>query len=537
MNQYSNKEKNISPPDYDLMWTTIEKEAHKRRVNLNSSQKSAGYRAKAIPISIIFTFFLLVAIPVFASMTIDWDRIGGRGVASAINNGIGQQYDLQSASSGVTMNLNGVVTDGEKMKMLISLDTSTDLSPYSEFATEENTIIGESDARANVYGYLGRDPDTQKLIGIYETADTLKGGTKEFTFEAKNLILYRDRDIFLKSNQHTGESMVTGVSQFPAIHIESVRHADNQTVIRYKVEVVSSDLESVNPRLRVHTGAQVVDAIPTILPSEEKGLLIEQVFDISEADWANANLHFSYVEAAKRLTGTWKFDFVANGKKASEAIYTKKLYTNPEFQAKTGVTLDQLVITPLNLQILIDEEGSYTEGIVQYKSIQMIIDDKTITGVQTTKGGRSENNQQLFHFESPEWYQNWSDVPMKLILKDAIVEKRDTTKNWIHLNEPAKQKQYTKLTVDGLEIQFSYYKDGEKLIVESYSKTPSFRGVNQTMLRINGKEVVPEINPQGMTPVKIHIDTYKDIPFDGHIELNPGIYKYSDPDKNVEIQL
>lgn len=47
-------------------------------------------------------------------MTIDWDRIGGRGVASAINNGIGQQYDLQSASSGVTMNLSGVVTDGEK---------------------------------------------------------------------------------------------------------------------------------------------------------------------------------------------------------------------------------------------------------------------------------------------------------------------------------------------------------------------------------------------------------------------------------------
>lgn len=126
---------------------------------------------------------------------------------------------------------------------------------------------------------------------------------------------------------------------------------------------------------------------------------------------------------------------------------------------------------------------------------------------------------------------------MKLILKDAIVQKRDTTKNWIHLNEPKKQKQYTKLTVDGLEIQFSYYRDGEKLIVESYSKTPSFRGINQTMLRINGKEVFPEINPQGMTPAKIHIDTYKDIPFDGHIELNPGIYKYSDPDKNVEIQL
>lgn len=153
------------------------------------------------------------------------------------------------------------------------------------------------------------------------------------------------------------------------------------------------------------------------------------------------------------------------------------------------------------------------------------------------KRGHSENNQHLLQFESPVWYQNWSDVPMKLILKDAVVEKRDTTKNWIHLNEPKKQKQYTKLTVDGLEIQFSYYTDGENLIVESYSKTPSFRGVNQTMLRINGKEVVPEVTPKGMVSSGIYIDTYKGIPLDGRIELNPGIYKYSDPHRNVEVKL
>lgn len=121
-------------------------------------------------------------------MTIDWDRIGGRGVASAINNGIGQQYDLQSASSGVTMNLSGVVTDGEKMKMLISLDTSIDLSKYTGFATEKNILKDESDSNAKVYGYLGYDPESQKLIGVYETPDTLKDGTKEFTFEAQNLI-------------------------------------------------------------------------------------------------------------------------------------------------------------------------------------------------------------------------------------------------------------------------------------------------------------------------------------------------------------
>ncbi|WP_458126755.1 DUF4179 domain-containing protein [Paenibacillus sp. Z3-2] len=537
MNQYSNKEKGNSHPDYDLMWTNIEKEAHKRRVNLQSSDKPTGYRAKAIPISILVSCFLLVAIPVFANVTIDWDRIGGRTVANAISNGVGQQYDLQSSSSGVTMNLRGVVTDGEKMKMLISMDTSTDLSKYTGFTTEKNILKGESDANANVYGNLGYDPGSQKLIGVYETPDTLKDGSKEYTFEAQNLIFYRDRDVSLESSRAVGDAIVTGVAQYPTIHIESVKHSENQTVIRYKVAASPSDMGRGNPHLVVHNGAQLLDAMPTWLPSEDTGLLIEQVFDITEKEWTKINLHLVYTEEAKRILGTWKFDFAADGKKASEYIYTKKLDANSEFQEKTGITLDQLQVTPLNLQIFIDEEGSLKEGIVRYNTAQLVIGDNTITGERTLKGDHPGSYQHLFQFESPEWYQTWSDVPMKLILKDAVVEKRDTTKNWIRLNRPEKEKQYTKLTVDGLEIQFTYYTDGEKLIVESSSKTPGFKGVNQTTLRINGKEVVPDVTPKGMVSSGIYIDTYEGIPFDGKIELNPGIYKYSDPDRNVEVKL
>lgn len=153
------------------------------------------------------------------------------------------------------------------------------------------------------------------------------------------------------------------------------------------------------------------------------------------------------------------------------------------------------------------------------------------------KGDHSESYQHLFQFESPEWYNDWSDVPMKLILKDAVIEKRDTTKNWITINKPKEEKQFTSLDVDGLKIEFTYYTEGENLIVESTSKSSGFKSVNQTTLRINGKEVVPEITPKGMISAGTNIDSYKDIPFDEKIELNPGIYKYSDPSRNEEIKL
>lgn len=537
MNLYIEKDRHIPRPDYDLMWTTIEQEAYKRQRNLNASQNTPRPNKKVVPISIVFSCLLLVAIPVFASMTINWDKIGGRSVSNALNNGIGQQYNLQASSSGVTMNLNGVVTDGEKMKMLLSLDTKSDLSQYTGFATEENSMTSESGAKAKVYGYLEYDPESQKLIGVYETPDTLKDDKKDYKFEARNLIFYRNQNIPLQSNHQAGATIDTGVKQYPSIQIESVRHVSNQTIIRYKVAASPSDLGRGNPHLVVSTAGQENEAIPTIMPNEGSDLFIEQVFNITESDWKEASLHFSYIEEAKRISGTWKFDFKADGQKASEAIYTKKLYNSPEFQEKTGITLDQLVVTPLDIQILIDENDSLKKGIVHYNTAQLVIGDKTITGGWNLKGDHSESYQHLFQFESPDWYNNWSDVPMKLILKDAVIEKRDTSKNWITINKPKEEKQFTSLDVDGLEIEFTYYTEGENLIVESSSKSPGFKSVNQTTLRINGKEVVPEITPKGMISTGTNIDSYKDIPFDEKIELNPGIYKYSDPSRNEEIKL
>ncbi|WP_128101867.1 DUF4179 domain-containing protein [Paenibacillus sp. DCT19] len=536
MNQYIKKDNDTPQPDYDVMWSAIEKEVHQRKAKTQSSRRGMLHRIKAIPVGIAFSCFLLVAIPVFASVTIDWDRIGGRNVANALQNGIGQQYDLQSSNAGVTMNLNGVVTDGEKMKVLISLSTATDLTQYTGFATEINTLNGP-DGTAKVYGYLGYDPDSQKLLGVYETPDALKDDAKKYTFEAQNLILYRDKDIPLASNHETEGTIVTGVAQYPTIHMQSVRHVGDQTVVRYKVTASPTDLGRGNPHIVMHNQDDEWNAIPTILPNEGSDLLIEQVFNMSETEWKNANLHFTFIEEAKRIEGTWKFDFKADGKKASEAMYSKSLITSTEFQERTGVSIDQLAITPLDIQVRINKEDSLTKGIVHYNTTELIIGAQKITGGRYLKGDQVEGYQHYFQFESPVWYKDWSGVPMKMILQDAVVEKRDTTRNWVALHRPTTEKQHTKLQVDGLEIQFAYYMDGQSLMVESSSTSPDFRGVNQTTLRINGKEMVPEITPKGMVSTGVNIDTYRDIPTGATLELNPGIYKYTDPSRNVEIKL
>lgn len=535
MSPFTKKDEQVPQPDYDLMWAAIEKEAYKRQQNPNTYIATRPQRAKLVPISLVFCCALLIAIPAFAGVAINWDKIGGRSVTNALNNGIGQQYDLESSSSGVTMHLNGVVTDGDKMKMLVSLDTPDDLTSYIGFSTENNTLTSQSSDKTKVNDSLYYDPDSKKLIGIYEAPDTLQDDTRDYRFEAQNLVFYGDRDIPLQARPQSGDTIHTGAAQYPTIQVESIRHTSSQTIIRYKVAAEPSDSGRGAPQLVVGMDGQEKNAIPTYMPNTGSDVYIEQVFELSESEWKRADLRFTFTEEARRITGTWSFDFEADGKKASEAMYTRKLQNSPEFLAKTGITLKKLVVTPLEIQIHIDQEDSLKKGNVRYKTFQLIVGDRTVTG--SMLWGPSGSDQHVIEFESPEWYKDWSDVPMRLILKDAVIEKRDTSKNWVTLNTPMPDKQFTKIDVDGIEIQFAYYTDGEELIVESSSLSPSFKRVSQTTLRIQGTEVVPEILPRGMVPADVFIDHYKNVPLGKSIELNPGIYKYSDPSRDTELDL
>ncbi|WP_036633932.1 DUF4179 domain-containing protein [Paenibacillus massiliensis] len=536
MSPFTKKDEQVPQPDYDLMWAAIEKEAYKRQQSPNAFPMTRPQRAKLVPISLVFSCVLLIGIPAFAGVAINWDKIGGRSVTNALNNGVGQQYDLKASSSGVTMHLNGVVTDGEKMKMLVSLDTPDDLTSYIGFATENNTLTSQSSDKIKVTDSLFYDPDSKKLIGIYDAPDTLQDDTRGYRFEAQNLVLYAERKLPLQAQPQSGDTIQTGAAQYPTIQVESIRHTSSQTIIRYKVAAEPSDLGQGNPQLVVVMDGQEKNAIPTHMPSTGSDVYIEQVFDLSEAEWKRADLRFTFTEEARRIAGTWTFDFEADGKKASEAMYTRKLQNSPEFLAKTGLTLKELKVTPLNIQIHVEQEDSLRNGIVHYNTAQLVIGDRTIIGGLTLKG-TSGSYQHVIEFESPEWYKDWSDVPMRLILKEAVIEKRDTSKNWVTLNTPTADKQSTKIDVDGIEIQFAYYTDGEELIVESSSHSPSFKRVSQTTLRIQGTEVVPEILPRGMVPAEIFIDHYKNVPLDEKIELNPGIYRYSDPSRDIELDL
>lgn len=534
-------------PNYDTMWTAIEQEVSKRKSVME--QNSTYRRRKFVPATIVFLCFMVIAVPAFAGVALNWDSlIGGKNVTTALNNGFGQRYDLSVSNEGVTMSLNGVVTDGEKMKMIVSLDSEEGPILYDAVVLERTSIIDESGTSEKVSGYLKYDKTSGKLLGIYETKDELQTNKKKYTLEAENLVLYKFKEVLLKSSHQVGDVISTGTKQYPNIHIQSVTESKNQLMVRYKVSASSFDGGKGNPHLVIKTKNNGnIQGVITQLPHEGSDLLIEQIFKLTQEEWETADLHFNYIEEAKRVDSTWRFDFTVDGKKASEAIYSRKLQSSVVLQQKAGITLEKLTITPLKINVNVQQDISLErekeEGKVFYKSVQLAIGEKEIKGelnsnsIDTKERVDPKQYRSVFQFESPEWYKDWSPVPMKLVLKDAVVTKRDKTTNWITLSKPSKKKQSAGLKLEGFAIRFTYYMDGKDLIVQSESDSSQFKGIDQSMMRVDGNEVYPDSAVRGVVTTSTRIERYKIDTMEGILELNPGFYKYSDPSLDMEVNL
>lgn len=527
-------------PDYDRMWENIEREVSARRLNA-SSVKSAGTRKKWIPAAIVFACFMAAAVPVFAGVSLNWSSLyGGRTVSNALNNGIGQRYDMNVTSKGVTMSLKGVVTDGERMKILVSIDADAKFEAQDAVELEHVVIKDESGGEEPVNGYLRYDEASGKLLGIYEANDILKQGQKSLTLEADNLVTYKPVEKLLNKVPKAGDTIATEEALYPEIRVKSVTESKNSLAVRYNVAVTDHKVEGRgDPHLTLDNGSR---GMLTQLPPEDDGVLIEQLFsNMTLKDWEASKPSFNYMKETVRIPGAWSFHFQADGKKASEAVYTQSLQGVEEFKQKTGVQLDQLIITPLEIVISIKDDRSMeersTQADVMFKDVRLQVGGQEITGSYTIKGDDPSHYTHVFAFESPEWYKDWSKVPMKLLLKNANVTMRDVTRNWMTLKQPSALKQSVDIMLESFIVHFTYYMDGKDLVVESDSESDIFRGISQTTLKVDGKTLFPKMTPRGPGAQSKHIDRYPDFAMKHTVELNPGFYIYYDAGRDMEFML
>lgn len=527
-------------PNYDAMWTAIEQEGSKRKLEQMSNSLRRS-RKQWISAAVMASCFLIIGVPVFASVALNWDGLsGGKSMTMALNQGYGQRYEKQAVSEGVTMGLHGVVADDKKMKFLISMDLEQASKVYDAIEFEHIQIVDSLGKGVPLQGHFQYDEQSGKLLGIYEAPNELKG-KKQYMLSAENLAFYQYAKVPLQAIPQTGQTIHTGTSHYPSLDFESVQQSDGQFIVRYNVKASETNAELWDPHLILQTSKGGTEqGVRTILHHEGSGLLIQQEFELSEQEWSEAEFFLSYLNEANRVKGSWQIDFEADGEKATEALLSRKLPKDAEFERITGKALQQLLITPLEISIAYQEDQSMErmkEGSVWYDTVRLMVDGKEIDGAFNLLGSDSSNYQHVYQFSSPEWYKDWSNASLKLILKNGIVTKRDTSKNWATLHQPNKDKQHVEMKVEDFQVKFTYYMDGKDLVVESESDDPYFKGISQTMLRAAGEDVYPKMVASGPKSSGKKVERYENLNISGILELNPGFYRYIDSTRDIEVRL
>lgn len=526
--------------DFDAMWLAIEREVSYRKSVPQGTLKPASSKRKLVP-ALVLSCFMFMAVPAFAGVAMNWNNIMGFvGIDNALNNGYGQRFQQSATSAGIAMNLNGVVTDGEKLKALVSFDPDEGLDRYDAYQIGSVGIADESGNTVPASSNLYFDQRSGKLLGMIESNDILQKSEKKLTITAQQLILYNYKETPLKTAFQTGDTITTGSPDYPKMHIESLTKEDDRLIVRYIVSATSPDPLRLDPHLIYGSGNGSRGEL-TVLPYDGEGLLIQQIFQTAEVNQNETeSFRLSYLDQAETKDGKWSFTFKGDGKKASKAVYTKNLNNGEQLQEMAGIRLEKLIVSPQKITLNIEEDNSmeqYKHGVVWYNSVTLAVGDKEIQGGFDLIGSDPKRYQHAYQFESSVWYEDWSTVPMKLILGDARVTKRDTTQNWTPLKQPAELKQSLEVSVDKFLIHFTYYLDGKDLVVESWSDSPGFGGISQSMLSVNGNEVYPEMVSNGPNYTGKKVERYKGGSGFENILWNPGFYNYYDSQKNVEVKL
>lgn len=531
-------------PDFDTMWHAIQmKKEHSNVKNAAVSERGLVRSRKRLVSVALVAASIIVATPVVAAgVSMGWQELFSKlGIHTVMNTELGNRLDIKAASGDISLGLHGVVTDDQKMDILFTMDVPS-LPDYDAVEFGHQAMINAQGKAIPVQALIRKDSETNRLIGLLETENTLGDRQEQFKLSLKNMLFYKYKatELPVSPASFKENDRIDSSTRFGTLQIVSVQRENDSITIRYKVPSSQPKADSkLNPSLLLKMGdREITPSYSATLPTENLDVLFNQdTFRVSDDELKSAKLYFSHLDVAQTIEGTWDASFEADGTKASQAIYRKQL-DSASVANDSDMDLRELVVTPLEIRLMYNnkfETKSPDLESVDYAKKQIVLNGKTIDG-----GVWSTNKSGWYlRFRLREWYKDWSQASMKLLLSDAVITKR--SKAWLPLEAPLASKQIIQTELDGFKVAFTYYKQGEDLIVESQCDDPNFLGVAQTSVKVAGETVRPEMrnpSPPGANSSNKKVDKYPGLLSKQlELQLNPGFYVMSDKNRKTELNV
>ncbi|MUT64727.1 DUF4179 domain-containing protein [Paenibacillus sp. NEAU-GSW1] len=530
----------IDTPDFEAMWSRIqlqltanaEKKPDKRNLYGATMRKK-----KFITAAVACSF--LIAVPVMASMNLNWEQLWrGESTMNALTVGLGERLNLTATSNHASLTLKGVVTDDQLMNVPFQLEMKN-VPAYDFIDFGQVKLTDESGVAYHVDTQLERAAENDQMIGILRTENQLKDRSLDYKLHVQDLVFYNYNFIKVTANPADIEKKSFSLSdpEYSRLAVTSLIREGSALTIRYELDATDSSLTNGPHLVFANDGTTLKSKYSAVLSSSEDGrAVLQETFEISDEQLSKSTLGLSYLAEAERRIGTWDFAFEADGKKASQAIYRKDL--DPSVVTNDSVmAFKELVITPLEIRLTYDDKssGNFNFPTIRYDKAVLHINGQDIEG-----GGWLEDDGSggYLSFESPEWYKDWSNVPMSLTLSEPRIQDKAPADQLLQLTSPNSAAQQVSTELQGFPVTFTYYMEGQDLIVESSSPDTNFRGITQSYLVSGEEHILSEMNPKppGGNGTNKTIERYQDVP-EGDLLLSPFLYVWTDPLRKAEIRI
>ena len=301
---------NVSYPDFDRMWSSIQQ--NELKVAGGESVPLRPRRRKRIAI-ITGISVALMATPVYATLNYDWSNLLSyrAGIQTALEQGLGQTIEQSVTKDGITLTVHTAFIDENRTFLLYSLD------PGSSRAGEQVAFdhIGLKDKEGNsIEGHYSHqwNEDAGVFQGYFETDWVADGQTADIEFAMENIHFTGDgiQSINYDPQDPNMQAFPIQKDGIDSVTLQSFEQAEGEVLLRSAITFTDPEVKS-RSWVRIHVTDSKKKMIKEVgtpsfgTPGASGEYLSQQVFKSDSLRAEGTQFQLAYDRTLETAEGTW----------------------------------------------------------------------------------------------------------------------------------------------------------------------------------------------------------------------------------------
>ncbi|MEC0226028.1 DUF4179 domain-containing protein [Paenibacillus alba] len=524
-------------PDFDKMWERIEPSLPSDRSALKNVDLALPRKKRYRKVAILAaSAAIMVATPVFAAFTYNWESLFPHrsGIQAVLQQGLGQVIDQSVTHQGIKLTVNKAIVDDNRTVILYSL--SAQQGSVKDMYFTEVTMKDSQGKVIEGNRFQRWDEATQSMNGYFETEWTPKQSEDDVQFTAQKLHSFTTVEKELDFNPMSGQTGSFAIHQdgIDNLMLQPFEQGE-KTLLKWAITFNDPEVKALAyPNIAVYKDAVLLksdghDVFGT--PGEHGEYTGQQAFKTEELKAPGISYKLSYTKETRRVDEAWTYQLHLDKKQMLSGTIKRELNIPMEDSGITMV-LKEMIITPTQIRVKTSHEKHVQ---FPYKNYELEIDGVRLEGWSSQN--EKDPTESIYRFERPIGMEIKEDKPIAFIGSYRVEEHKDA-KDPIRLTNISEKKQTITTQVGGYPVVWTYYRQDNKLFVQSESADPGFGGVNQTYMgkgeqRLIGKPITVNFNGDGNNQA---IDMYANYE-KNEAELNIFWYYTEKPEQSLKVEL